>query len=215
MFNPEKLLGGLLKQSTGMGRLGTRAAVGMGVLGAAMAAAEHFMNKPGQTPTGKAPPGPPAGGPPPAPPQAQRTPPPVPGTNSPPPPPGRQGDSPPQSEDENGAILLLRAMISSANADGTIDQDERRNIMKKLDSLDLSREEREFIDNELASPCDLETVVGQVKSKDIAKQVYAVSLMAIEVDTDAERNYLKSLADRLKLNQDECHLIHRELGVMI
>lgn len=46
-MNPEKLLGGLMR---GMG-MGTKAAVGMGALGVALAAFDHFTNKPQTSPT--------------------------------------------------------------------------------------------------------------------------------------------------------------------
>lgn len=45
MFNAEKLLGGMLKESIGIRGFGSKAAVGTGLLGLAFAAAEHFMNK--------------------------------------------------------------------------------------------------------------------------------------------------------------------------
>ena len=39
-----------------------------------------------------------------------------------------------------------------------------------------------------------------MKSPEMAEQVYAASVLAVEVDSDAERNYLQRLAAALKLD---------------
>jgi uncharacterized membrane protein YebE (DUF533 family) len=47
----------------------------------------------------------------------------------------------------------------------------------------------------------------------MAKQVYTVSLLAIEVDTDAERTYMNTLAQGLGLDETDITDIHRKLGI--
>jgi uncharacterized membrane protein YebE (DUF533 family) len=47
----------------------------------------------------------------------------------------------------------------------------------------------------------------------VARRVYTVSLLAIEVDTDAERAYLKVLADRLGLDPATVEGIHNDFGL--
>jgi uncharacterized membrane protein YebE (DUF533 family) len=110
-------------------------------------------------------------------------------------------------------VLLIRAMIAAANADGHIDADERRNILTKLEQLDLSSEERGFISMELLSPSSLETIANQVKAPEMAKQVYAVSLMAITVDTDEERQYMDSLARKMGLDRKTVRGIQQKMGL--
>lgn len=109
------------------------------------------------------------------------------------------------------AVLLIRAMIAAANADGVIDQTERNNILKRLQAVDLSPEEHGFIVQELLAPADLETIVGGVTSPEMAGQVYTVSLMAIDVDTEQERRYMSTLASRLGLDESTVEQIHRSL----
>ena len=218
MFNPEKLLGGLIHSSTrgsrgGLGGLVSGGAA-LGVLGVAMEAVEHFMNKshagtppqvPGASPPapGTAPPPPPAmGGSPSAPP-----PPPIPGSPTPVPPSPVATEAVGNSE----AVLLIRTMIAAANADGVIDQAERNNILERLQTVELSPEEHAFIVQELLSPADLETIVGGVASPEMARQVYTVSLMAIEVDTEQERHYMNTLANRLGIDESTVEQIHRSL----
>lgn len=219
MFNPEKLLGGLIRGSTrgrrgGLGSL-VSGGVAMGALGVAMEAVEHFMNKPQSAGTpAQAPGGPPPmpGSAPPPPPQtgapsAAPAPPPVPGPSVP----GTPPPAPAEVPDNSDAVLLIRAMIAAANADGNIDATEREAILGRLRTVDLSPEEQAFITQELFSPADLETIVSGVNSADLARQVYTVSLMAIEVDTEIERQYMDTLAERLGLDQAAVEEINRSL----
>lgn len=218
MFNAEKLLGGMLKQSMGfkgMG-LGNKAQIGIGLIGVAFAAVEHFMNNPqGQASSGGNMPmdsftG--AGTPPPPPPVKMATPSFSNASTATPPPPPPAG---PMTTTDRGedAVLLIRAMIASAAADGYIDEKERQNIINKLKSVDLSDEELEFIKEELASPCTIDEIAAQVNSPEFAKEVYTVSLMAIEMDTEEERTYIDSLAVRLGLDQSFRDQIHKKLNI--
>ncbi|MFZ5798214.1 MAG: tellurite resistance TerB family protein [Desulfobulbus sp.] len=224
MFKPEKLLGSLLGGSKRRGGANVLTSqLGMGILGVAIAAADHYMKKT-SAPAQPAPAGY-GGGVPPSAPGAGAPPPPPPGMTSsapaPPPPPGATPASAavpppgatPAEAGRNDATLLIRAMIAAANADGAIDQEERQRILEKFQGADLSQEERAFLVNELFAPASLEAIVSQVKSEAMARQVYGVSLLAIEVDTDAERAYLRDLAQRLALSQTDLDTMHQALGI--
>ncbi|MDH4206668.1 MAG: tellurite resistance TerB family protein [Desulfobacteraceae bacterium] len=227
MFNPEKLLGGLLmggsRRRSGLGSLISSGAA-LGLAGVAMEAVEHFLDKSKTSTSGLPPSGPPSiqTSAPSQPPQApgMTTPPPPPGATiaAPPPPPSPTSIAPDRidaTQVGQEAVLLIRAMIAAANADGVIDEEERNRILKKLETLDLSDQEHSFIVKELLSPAELEDIVAQVKSPEMAKKVYSVSLLAIEVDTDAERTYMNTLAQQLSLNESDLNDIYRTLGIEI
>jgi uncharacterized membrane protein YebE (DUF533 family) len=130
----------------------------------------------------------------------------------PPPPPG---PPPVQAGDParpNEAVLLIRAMIGAASADGVIDQQERQRILEKYRSANLSQEEQNFLAGELLCPAGVEQLTAEAHSVETARRIYAVSLLAVTVDTEAERAYLRTLAERLGLSAGECAAIHRELG---
>jgi uncharacterized membrane protein YebE (DUF533 family) len=225
MFNPEKLLGGLLmggaRRRSGLGNLISSGAA-LGLAGVAMEAVEHFMEKSKTSTSGL-----PSSVPPPIQTTAPSQPPPTPGVSTPPPPSGATFSSPPppplntsigsESVDtekiSREAVFLIRAMIAAANADGVIGEEERNRILKKFDTLDLSDQEHSFIVNELLSPIGLEDIVSQVESPEMAKKVYTVSLLAIEVDTDAERAYMNTLAQQLSLNKSDLNDIYQTLKI--
>jgi len=118
------------------------------------------------------------------------------------------------SKDVQGtAILLLRAMISAAKADGQIDQGEMDRILGKLSEAGSGSEARDFVLSEMRGPLDLDRLVAEVKTPQQAAQVYAASLLAIDVDTPAEKAYLDRLAQALKLPPQVTAHIHDSLGV--
>ena len=224
MFKPEKLLGSLLGGSSRRGGASVLTSqLGMGILGVAIAAADHYMKKS----SAQAPPaaGASFGSVPPAAPGAASPPPPGRGpTAAPPPPPGAgpaaaspsalPGGVTAGTPGQNDAVLLIRAMIAAANADGAIDQEERQRILDKFRDADLSPEEHSFLVHELFSPATLDGIISQVGSEAMARQVYGVSLLAITLDTDAERAYLQTLGQRLGLPQAERDSMHQALGIV-
>lgn len=118
------------------------------------------------------------------------------------------------SEDVRGtATLLLRAMISAAKADGQIDQGEMDRILGKLSEAGSDSEARDFVLSEMRGPVDLDRLVAEVKTPQQAAQVYAASLLAIDVDTSAEKAYLGRLAQALSLPPQVTAHIHDSLGV--
>ncbi len=189
-MNPERLLGFLVK-STLFGRqvpAASKVALGVGALGIALAAIEHVTEKRASHRA----PGPGA------------VPPPPPG--APPPP------IPPDDPREQEAMLLVRAMIAAGHADGTLDGEERRAILGRLDGETLSRDERDALERELDAPWTTEQLAARVTSRRLAEEVYAASLLAIRLDSPAEHGYLARLAGLLGLDGEATGRLHRLLG---
>ncbi|MEM9973335.1 MAG: DUF533 domain-containing protein [Pseudomonadota bacterium] len=111
---------------------------------------------------------------------------------------------------EENAKLMIRAMIQAAKADGEIDEGERDRILEHMGDLDA--EERAFIEAELAKPIDVHALAADT-SDAMKAQVYAMSLMAVKVDTNSEANYLNGLADALALSEDTRARVHQSMGV--
>ncbi|UEM03182.1 tellurite resistance TerB family protein [Skermanella rosea] len=111
-------------------------------------------------------------------------------------------------EDER-ALLLIRAMIAAANADGEITADERQRILAKLDEAGAGPDEKTVVERELASPMSTDALVREVRDPETAEQVYLASALAIEPDTAAERSYLQYLAARLNLDPQRAEQLHK------
>lgn len=96
---------------------------------------------------------------------------------------------------------LLRAMIAAAKSDGHVDAQEQARIFGEMDKLDLSSEDKVFVMDELRARLDIDAVADAASSPEEAAEIYAASLLAIDVDNAAERGYLGMLAARLKLDE--------------
>jgi uncharacterized membrane protein YebE (DUF533 family) len=110
------------------------------------------------------------------------------------------------------AMLLVRAMVAAANADGAIDAKERGDILSRLDAAGVGPEERATLEKELDAPRPITALVADVKSREIAEQIYVVSCLAIEADTPAERAYLKMLPMLLSLDEPAVKALHDKMG---
>ena len=115
---------------------------------------------------------------------------------------------------ERGAELVLKAMINAAKADGRIDQEEVQRIVGKLEEAGEPEEARDFLLTELSKPLDLEGFIAEArKQPQLAPQIYAASLLAIEVDTPAEKEYLRKLAGNLNLDRGVAADLEKTLGL--
>jgi uncharacterized membrane protein YebE (DUF533 family) len=111
------------------------------------------------------------------------------------------------------ATLTLKAMITAAKADGRVDDQEKARLLGKLQEDGVSSEEQRFVSEEMARPIDIDDLVRRVPNQQAAAQIYAASLMAIELDTDAERRYMSDLASKLGLNSQVVAYLHQAVGV--
>ena len=117
---------------------------------------------------------------------------------------------------EAQAQTIVRAMINAAKADGQIDQTEVQKIIGKLDDDGLTEEEKNFFLAEANKPMDLQAIIAEAAgSQELAAEIYAASLLAIEVDTPAEQQYLQQLAGGLGLPDEAVAHIHATLGVQM
>lgn len=110
---------------------------------------------------------------------------------------------------EDNAKLMIRAMIQAAKSDGVIDEGERAKILEHL--ADASEEEMAFVQAELDAPLDVAGLAAAATEATRA-QIYSAALMAIAVDTEQEKAYLKGLATALQLDEAAVAQIHGAMG---
>ncbi len=114
-----------------------------------------------------------------------------------------------QHSDNERAVVLIRAMINAAKADGKIDEIEQTKIIDKLGNS--SRENIEFLRKEYSAPLNVHDFVQSVPIG-MEQQVYTMSLIAIDLDEGSEANYLMQLAQGLRIPADVREQIHQRLG---
>lgn len=118
-----------------------------------------------------------------------------------------------EKELDDDANILVKAMINAAKADGAIDQKELQKIIGKFEEDGLTQEDKDFFMTESARPLDLSGLVASAAGRpNLAAQIYAASLLAIEVDTPAEELYMQNLASGLRLAPETVSYIETSLG---
>ncbi len=109
-------------------------------------------------------------------------------------------------------LTLVRAMIAVARADGRLDTQESQSIFQKIQSLGLDSESQSLLVEEMGHPADMDAIVNSASSPEIAAEIYTASLLAVDVDTDAEKGYLAMLAARLRLPSELVVEIERQVA---
>jgi len=113
---------------------------------------------------------------------------------------------------EADALLIVRAMIAAARADGAFDPTEQQTIAKALDEAGLDHAERELVLGDLARPMDLAALAAGLDDPMVAAQAYAACVSAVGEASDPERMFLAELAKRTGLDSRATAAI--EAGVL-
>jgi len=111
---------------------------------------------------------------------------------------------------DDDAMVLIKAMCNAAKADGQVSDEEVDAILMRAG--DLESDDEFMLRAELQAPLDLDAFIAEVPDG-METDVYAASLLPIEVDTASEVEYLQKLARGLGLSGDQVNSIHEELGL--
>jgi uncharacterized membrane protein YebE (DUF533 family) len=114
--------------------------------------------------------------------------------------------------EEAEALLLIRAMIAAAKADGGVDAAERAAIATQLDAAGLSAEERDFVLADFENPLTPEALARQATDPMLRARLYAAAFAAAGEVTPPERAWLDALAKALKLDRQAAAAIEDNLS---
>jgi len=103
-----------------------------------------------------------------------------------------------RATDELG-LTLVRSMIAAARSDGRLDAQESQAIFQKIEEMGLDSDDQNLLVQEMGHPVDIDAIVKSATSPEVAAEIYIASLLAVDVDTPAEKSYLNMLAARLQL----------------
>jgi uncharacterized membrane protein YebE (DUF533 family) len=96
-------------------------------------------------------------------------------------------------------LVLIRAMVGAAKADGHIDLTEQQHLFTEVERMALDPEAKAFVFDLLTRPVELAEITNAVTNEAQAGEVYLAARLAIDPDQPAERMYLDALAVRMKL----------------
>jgi uncharacterized membrane protein YebE (DUF533 family) len=185
MFDARRVLGQVLGEALGgsfggskrrrrgpLAALGVgKAQLGVGLLGLAFAAYEHYNQKsaaPGAAAAGASP---------------------LPATPPPPPPPMR-------AVDDERALHLLRAMIAAAHADGGIDDTERSTLLDRARATGLADADLATLEVEIRAPMTAAQIAARTPDG-LQEETWVAAFVAAMPDTEEEQRFLAGLGEAL------------------
>ena len=96
-------------------------------------------------------------------------------------------------------LVLVRAMIGAAKADGHIDAAEQRRLFAEVERLGLDPDAKAYLFDLLTQEIDTGNLASAVKTEAQGAELYLAARLGIDPDEPAERAYLDELANGLKL----------------
>ena len=109
-------------------------------------------------------------------------------------------------------LLLVRAMVAAAKADGRVDAAERAAISSQLDAAGLSAEERDFVLADFDKPLSPEALGREARDPMLAARLYAAAFAAAGEVSAEERAWLDRLARALRLDKAAVAAIEERLA---
>ncbi len=96
-------------------------------------------------------------------------------------------------------MLLLRAMVFAARADGHIDDAERDRITNVVEQMLPGQNSDQLIQSLLTEPLNPGVFTTQVTSTEQGEDLYRLSCLIVDIDHFMERSYLDGLAHALSI----------------
>lgn len=111
----------------------------------------------------------------------------------------------PEAEAHSHAVL--RALIAAAKADGKVDEQEQQMIAAEIGRHTDDPQLQQWLDAEVAKPLSAADFAEYAGDPALASEVYLASVMLVNDQQGAERDYLDELAGQLQIDpQLQLHL---------
>ena len=106
----------------------------------------------------------------------------------------------PAPQVEQHSMAILKALIAASKADGHVDVKERQLLDQELNRFSNDLELRRLFESELNKPLDPADVASEVKTPEMAAEMYLASVLMVDEENFMERSYLEELARQLKID---------------
>lgn len=120
---------------------------------------------------------------------------------------GEPKAAPTPQQDETAGVML-KSMLQAAMSDGRIDAAEKEALFKNMG--DISKDEMAFVNEVMKAPVDPKALAREVP-RGAEAQTYMMSLIAIDLDSDVEAQYLNKFAVALGLEEQQVNQIHAQM----
>ncbi|WP_165310537.1 tellurite resistance TerB family protein [Vibrio ziniensis] len=109
-------------------------------------------------------------------------------------------------------LLILKAMIASAKADGHVDEQEMAKINQVITEMGADSEVQTLFQQELKKPLDPNEIAALAQTPAQASEIYLASALIADEQNFMEKAYLQELAKQLGLNEELVQSIHQQIN---
>ncbi|ENS4971011.1 tellurite resistance TerB family protein [Vibrio fluvialis] len=97
-------------------------------------------------------------------------------------------------------LLILKAMIAAAKADGHVDEQEMAHINQAVNELGADGSVQTLIEQELKKPLDPTEIALLAQTPAQASELYLASLLIVDEQNFMEKAYLRELGKQMRLD---------------
>lgn len=115
----------------------------------------------------------------------------------------QNGHSDPTPFDQNNPrheLIILKAMVAAAKADGHVDAQEMARIQQAVQELGADHQVQQLVEQELRKPLDPAEIARFAQNPAQASELYLASLLIADEQNFMEKAYLNELAKQLGLD---------------
>ncbi|EEX38821.1 tellurite resistance TerB family protein [Vibrio furnissii] len=108
-------------------------------------------------------------------------------------------------------LLILKAMIAAAKADGHVDEHEMAHINQAVQQLGADASVQTLIELELKKPLDPADIARLAQTPAQAAELYLASCLIVDEQSFMEKAYLSELAKQLRLDDALIAELHQQV----
>lgn len=113
--------------------------------------------------------------------------------------PGAPAPEPMDTPSSAHDLIIVKAMIAAAKADGHIDEQEMARIEQTMTQIHTGQDLRQLLSSEMRKPLDPADIAALAGSPEQGAEIYLASLLVADEQNFMERSYLQELASQLAL----------------
>lgn len=99
-------------------------------------------------------------------------------------------------------IVLVRAMVAAAKADGHVDEAERKAMLEQVDQQQFDADTLDFLRKQITTDVTVAELAALADSPETASEMFVACSTVIDKQNPQEKAWLESLSSELKLSNE-------------
>lgn len=108
----------------------------------------------------------------------------------------------PDAEAQKRSVILIRAMVAAAKADGHVTEVEKKAMLAQVEEHQFDADTMEFLKTHISADPSVTDIAALVDTPEAAAEMYLACRSVINIANEKEKEWLDQLAGELKLSDD-------------